>query len=336
MADSPHISLPQGCLAMPFNLLSPPCLAGVDIRTGSWDVIIADLPTGAGKNRVLRPVFIGKLRDEHEVLWLCRQYRVRCGVADCRPEGTLALRMQEDARKYGIEFWRAEYNTNFGTEEMTPNREKNLVKLDRTLSLDVVHHNFRMGVGVVLPQNYREANHGKFAAELCASQRIPTRWQGKDTYQWEKTGDDHGLHALNYLWVAYKLSGMAGWANSETMAPMAGLVESTLSANLEGGDEPLEGGEVQEAMLERWGMLPEPSADADLRAAGEAIIGYIDENGYLHTPLSRIAAEKNVAVEHLRRALPIIQRLVAPFRMPRSLKRFGVDFSGAGERSFMA
>ena len=61
-------------------------------------------------------------------------------------------------------------------------------------------------------------------------------------------------------------------------------------------------------LLNQWAMVECPEA---LRAAGEIIIGYIDDDGYLRTPLETIQQEskKPVTLENLQLALKLVQSL---------------------------
>lgn len=230
----------------------------MDVRRGSWDLIIADLQQSQQtKARVLRPVFVGKMRDEIDALWMLRQYFVHTLVVDSRPEAELAIRLQESARKHGIMAWRAEYATNPVSAEMTLHEDAKTVKLDRSTSLDRVRFNFQLGQNIVLPQNYKELNSGEFAAELCSSVRMFKSWGGRESIFWENAGPDHAFHAMNYLITAFRLSGMEGWATSETMAPSLGIVESALEHNImepEEGDA--EDGDLVAPVswLERFGV----------------------------------------------------------------------------------
>lgn len=217
-------------MGLPLNLVQYPCLAGVDIRPGSWDLIIGDLQRNrhTGK-KVVRPVFVGKVRDEREVAFLLRQYRVRFGVTDCRPETTLAKRLQEDVYRHGIELWRAEYNTTPTSIKMQPNPNERLVKLDRTMTLDTVHHAFQTGQGIVLPQNFKDLTRGEFQSEMKGMTRVYTRWHGKDAYAWEKQGPDHAFHALNLLFVALAISGLGDFDAGSDGIIEKGVVETSFN-----------------------------------------------------------------------------------------------------------
>ena len=229
---SERIELPRGCMGIQPASVRGPCAAGIDIRPGSWDIVVADLRRSPAQVPVVRPIFVGKVRDEADVLFLLRQYKVRIAVADTRPEMTLAKRLQVSAEPYGIQVWRAEYNTAPSAIEMQSNDKEMVLKMDRTMTIDVVHFSFLTGLTVVLPQNYKEITGGQFAREMTSSQRVPTRWQGKDCYAWEHQGPDHSLHAFNYLLSAIRKGNLISYGGAETMGAERGLVDGTFGKNL--------------------------------------------------------------------------------------------------------
>lgn len=222
-------------MGVPLHLIHPPCIAGIDIRGFSFDVVIADLVRNRHTNHsVIRPVFYGKVRDDLETLFVCQQFKVRFGLVDCRPEATLAKRMQDQAETFGIELWRAQYNpTPGGTIEMTRNEGEKLVTLERTMTMDCVQHAFLVGQSVVLPENFRLIAEGKMASELCSTTRVPYTSGGRDCRIWQKTGEaDHAFHAFNLLFAALKLSGLESGATE--MAPEQGIVVSSMENSLAG------------------------------------------------------------------------------------------------------
>lgn len=197
--------------------LSRPTAAGVDVRPSSWDVIIGEVVRSAiSPLGVVRPVFIGKVRDEKDVLWLFKQYDTRFSVIDTRPEATLASRIQAELAKVGVNCWRAEYNTVPSTVKIQENLLERILKLDRTLTIDDVHHALTTGMGIQLPQNFREVTQGHFAKEMTSSTRVPIRHSGRDMYDWVKSGADHALHAFNYLMVAVVRSNLL-WSGAEAL-----------------------------------------------------------------------------------------------------------------------
>jgi RNA polymerase sigma-54 factor len=68
---------------------------------------------------------------------------------------------------------------------------------------------------------------------------------------------------------------------------------------------------LTEHLLDQWAFVEAPD---NLKRAGEAIINYIDDEGYLRTPLEQIQHEsKNPpAIEDLNRALHLVQNLEPP------------------------
>lgn len=222
--------LPSGSMGLPLQLVVPPCIAGIDVRPGSYDVIIADVWTSSlREQRVVRPVFIAKLRTEKEATYIMRQYGVRYGIIDARPEADLALRCVEECEKYNIELWRSEYMTQPSTLDIVTTDKHRLLKLERTITLTFLHHCFTTGLIVTLPRNYKHITGGQFLAEMCSSTKTPTRWHGRDYQDWQPKGPDHALHAFNMLMVAAKMSGMlrAGFGNDTLIT--TGIVQTTLN-----------------------------------------------------------------------------------------------------------
>jgi hypothetical protein len=185
------------------KLVSGPCAFGCDVRPGSWDLQIADLVRPAPDELLMpRLVFAGKLRDEYEVVFLLQQYKVRLGICDSRPEATLAARLQNACRALGVDVWRAQYATTPQNKAICGvNAAERIITLERSMTLDGVHHRLRMNQ-LGLPANFRQAAGGAFVAEMTSSTRIYRRWHGTDHYHWEPNGADHQFHAMNYLMVA--------------------------------------------------------------------------------------------------------------------------------------
>lgn len=221
------IALPKGCMGLPPRMVRASA-AGIDVRPGSYDVVVGDvLFSRTTRTRVVRIVFVGKLRDESEALFVLRQYKTRVAVIDTRPEMTIAKRFQDNARKYGIAVWRAEYTTVPTSVLVTENFNEGLLKIDRTMGLDNVQHSFNTGLTIVIPQNYREILGGHFVSEMISSTRASHRFAGgKDGYIWEASGDDHVFHAMNYLLVAIDRANL-GINNIEaTIGPTRGMTVS--------------------------------------------------------------------------------------------------------------
>jgi len=236
--SEPAMTIPtfeEGCYGLPPALVKPPCLSGTDVRPGSLDLVIGDCHrssiTGA---TVVRPVFVGKVESQDHVLFLLRQYGVRYGCVDTRPETSAAKWLQEKAENHGIEVWRAQYNPSpGGNVKMIRNEPEKLVTLERTMTLDVVHHAFQTGAGIVLPQNFKQLTNGQFKLEVGNAIRTPIKYKGRECWFWEKQGPDHALHALNLLFAAVEMSGLSGWDITDGM-PEMGIVESTIEANMQG------------------------------------------------------------------------------------------------------
>jgi len=225
-------------MALPLSMVKAPTFCGIDVKPSELDVIIGDCHPASNFDpfapaHVIRPVFIGKVHDEHEALFMLQQYRPRLTLADARPDTSMAERLQRMAEKVGLVVWRAQYHTQpGGTVEMTKNDKENLVTLERTMTLDHVLHAFQTGQSVILPQNYRHITEGRFARQMTNSVRTYFRTgAGRDVWIWEKQGEDDALHSFNLMLTAYRMSDISGWSSIETMGATKGIVESTLEEN---------------------------------------------------------------------------------------------------------
>ena len=209
-----------------------PTAAGVDIGIARYDLAIVDTIRIAEQTVLPRLVFYGKLRDEQEATWVCRQYGVKAIIADSMPDGTLCLRWQKSILgRYGVKhFWRAQYNTMPSQVEIVENSVEGIVKLDKLLTLDSVKYAFETGMGFYIPQNFRELDQGNWVKEMTCCTRNPVIWHGVATYRWEGPPDDHAFHALNYAKVAMEYSGLSKWASASLLGAVKGEVARDIEA----------------------------------------------------------------------------------------------------------
>lgn len=206
---------------------SRPAAAGVDIGTNRWDLAIIDAVSVREGLVVPRLVFYGKMRDEQEATWVCRQYGVQSIVADSMPDGTLVLRWQKNiVGRYGVRrFWRAQYNTAPSQVEFTENESEGILRMDKTLTLDSLKHAFATAMGIFIPQNYREIDRGNWLKEMTCSTKVPVIWHGIATYRWEGPPDDHAFNAMNYAKVAMEYGGLLKWGSASLMGATRGEVD---------------------------------------------------------------------------------------------------------------
>lgn len=219
---SGRVRLPDECMGLNPHEVSGATIAGVDVRENSWDIIIGQGIFGPNGQRIAKPVFVGKVRDEDEVLFCLKQYRTRLGIIDCRPEATLAKRLQETCKRIGITIYRCEYNTAPSAIEMSLNQAEMLLKLDKTMTLDKVQFAFQSGINVVLPQNYGALTCGQFSREMKSMVRVPKTWMGKECYMWESSGPDHAMNAMNYFMIGLELGSVYALTSMSLAAPTSG------------------------------------------------------------------------------------------------------------------
>lgn len=201
--------LQPGSMGLKLRYVMPPCVAGIDVRPGSYDIIVADFQDSRiYERRVLRPVFIGKVRDERESIYVMLNYGVKTCVIDARPETTLAKRLQVESERHFVDAYRAQYNTQPSAVEYTYNENEKLYTLERTMTLDRVQHLFMNLQRVALPRNYQEITGRQFVSEMTSSTRTPTIWHGRDYHDWVERGADHAFHAFNMCLHAAIVSGL--------------------------------------------------------------------------------------------------------------------------------
>lgn len=240
--------LPPGCMGVQPTSVRGPTAIGVDVRPQSWDCAVGDLIRVKGDEWAPRLLFYGKVPDERAVLFLMQQYAVRFGCSDSRPDGTLALRLQNLAiARLGMKFWRTQYATSPTEIKVTLNEKEGLLTLDRTKTLDDVHWAFQTG-RFLLPQNFLEIGRihhvadrpkvsdgsSDFASELTSSARILTTWHQREAYLWKESGPDHAFHALNNLLVAMDMGNLKRGTDTEFAGSTSGIVASTLSGTMAG------------------------------------------------------------------------------------------------------
>lgn len=221
------MKMPIGCMGVQPSKVRGNCALGLDIRPGSYDCSCAEIVRPKPGVSIPRLVFYGKVDDETAVQFLCEQYNVRSAVIDSRPDATIASRFQADCKKKGIKCWRAQYSPSPTNRRMTMDEGEGLITLDRTQTLDDVFSAFAEGIGIAIPQNYREICSGQFAAELCDPNRTPVVWHGVPCFMWKNSGGDHAFHSMNYLRLAIEL-GKLDAGSPDILLPQKGIVDGTV------------------------------------------------------------------------------------------------------------
>jgi hypothetical protein len=230
-----NLPLPPGCAGIPPKKVLTPCGLGCDIRPGSFDVCIGTIESPRPGVLIPRIVFYGKVRDEEDVIFLCQQYPVRCGIADCRPETTVIKRMIDRLTAMKKKFWRAQYTPNASSNiEMSVNEQEKIVTLHRTMALDTVFFAASNGM-LALPQNYMEICQHKFASEMCQSTRVPVMERGEEAWHWT-SGSDHAFHAVAYMIAAMTLGKLSQY-HSDVITTIPGATQGSIKENSDKDDE---------------------------------------------------------------------------------------------------
>lgn len=165
-----------------------PCVMGIDVGTFFHIRIDEVLP-----DRKLRAVYIGKVREEDEVVELFRRYNVRFGVIDAMPEKRIAKKIVYRTKRMMMCYYTAGKGDTYNLKAMT-------LSVDRTETLDYVKESLLTGQQI-LPAE--AANIPEYYDQMTAATRVYD--DDKQAYAWtEGSKPDHYHHAEAYKNLAYK------------------------------------------------------------------------------------------------------------------------------------
>jgi hypothetical protein len=177
---------------------------GVDVGK-FFHVRISDRP-GRGIRRAL---YIGRVRDEQELLALAKRYRVRAAVIDELPETRKVRELVAALRRQGVKAWRIG-GTGAGASVVGGEDSGHEPKLDeaerrvvygRTLLLDDAMEDLLLRRNI-LPLDALTLDEGEYAAQLCRNSRVlVTTARGAQLYRWsdEKPNDHRFADAYDKL-----------------------------------------------------------------------------------------------------------------------------------------
>jgi len=176
---------------MPLSCKNP-CIAGIDVGS-VFHVVISDLSEG-------KVVFIGTLpvNDISEVKELFQRYSVKLFVIDALPETRIVRQIIARNKTGFMSYYGSAKN------ELTINRNDNIISSNRTISLDAVKESFVLK-SLILPVNSRTIPD--FFDQMTCSTRVYDA--EKNVFDWVEVGDDHYFHAYCYMLLAKKLLVMA-------------------------------------------------------------------------------------------------------------------------------
>lgn len=204
---------------------------GVDVGAISWIVIGGRFN---GRKRVVHTEQI-LCREGDDVLFhrcstLMEELGLAFGVIDSGPDFNTADKL---TRRFEGRFLACEYTDRLSSPMVTLDvkEDRRVVRAHRDKRFDLLVKDVNSG-------NYEWASPLKdkvvIQAHLQGMKKMrrldedsaATSVEGSDAaMHWEKCGDDHYLHALNYLDMAMDLRGLVGLSDSPPCLPMAGKVK---------------------------------------------------------------------------------------------------------------
>ena len=183
----------DNCAHIPGNSSRKPCSMGVDVGK-FFDVRISQVEEDGTR----RMMFVGKVRDRHELVALGLRYNVEVAVIDSMPEAKVSQDFQDSAPFY---VWLARYGGEGSDARMKRDKKQRTLSVDRTSILDRTLADVKSGNNI-LPRNFRSLLGGEYVAEMIASVRqsvVDT--SGNTRYIWSKC-KDHSRHADVYDFLA--------------------------------------------------------------------------------------------------------------------------------------
>lgn len=215
--------IPAGVEAAPVKV-SDGVFVGIDMGKTCWFVAMKEVAAGQ-----LRVIYLERIKQEggdyfrSRVKFLCGCFGIACGVMDAMPDISNALWFKEQGI-HSLHHWACHYvRPNKTTlEPYTLSEEEGIVKADRTETLNGTCKAVNTGaIGFTKCDELATLKE-----HLKAVKRVdkPTE-DGTIMSSWEKTGDDHYCHALNYARLAYLIAkqGLAGPAVPAVL-PMVGSI----------------------------------------------------------------------------------------------------------------
>jgi len=164
---------------------------GVDVG-GVNNIVIRKLING---QKVA--LFLGKIRDENEILNLMDRYNVRATVIDGLPETRMVERLQAKSNKIYITFF------NHATSSIKVSRKERKIVGKRTPIIDRVMENFNLNK-YVNPANLQDIP--EYYKEMKSSTRILDSEKSPPEYVWvEGNKPDHYFITEAYCELAYEV-----------------------------------------------------------------------------------------------------------------------------------
>lgn len=196
---------------------------GIDMGKTCWFTVLKEI------NGRIVVIYMERIRQGKDsafrkrITFLCKYFGVTCAVMDAMPDISDALWFCEQGQHihhhWACHYVRTGKNT---LENFTLHEEEGIVKASRTETLNAVSKAVNTGTF----QFTRSDELETLKSHLQALKRIDKPEEdGTIVSIWEKTGDDHYGHSLNYAYLAYCIAKqVVGEAAPVSVLPMVGTL----------------------------------------------------------------------------------------------------------------
>ena len=212
-----------------FNPVRSRAFIGIDVGAISW--IVIGLPVN-GRLRVLHvEQVVCRGTDDalfNRVSFLMENLGIAFGVIDAMPDFATADKL---CRRFPTRILACEYTDKLSSPMLTleVKEERHVVRAHRDKRFDLLVKEYNGG-GIewssckdlpVVSQHVQGMKKMRRVDEDSAATMLDDPSVGM---KWEKTGDDHYLHALNYMHIARELQGSIGISEKPSILPTGGKV----------------------------------------------------------------------------------------------------------------
>jgi hypothetical protein len=191
---------------------------GVDVGS-LLNVVVGFKP----KDKQLQICYLARVSSFNDAHDIAQRFNVKYAVIDMEPELRKAREFAQ-AEPYPVSL--CDYQDSIVTGPVW-DEEKGLVKVNRTEICDTTHDLVSSSGLLILPRRSEEV---EVFAKQCANiakvlQEDPET--GSREYRYQKLGDDHHRHALNYFYLASRRIGVCESKQDEMRRRLLELAEET-------------------------------------------------------------------------------------------------------------
>ena len=198
-----------GLDAMAMDSLGP-CAMGVDVGK-LLHVVVGFKP----RDKVLEVCYLARVSSFNDLHDIAKRFNVQCAVLDMEPEMRKAREFAE-GENYPV--FLCDYQDRISAGPQW-DEEKKLVRAQRTDLCDTTHELFANPGRLILPRKCEEVDRFAQQCRNIAKVLEEDLETGSREYRYRKLAEDHGRHALNYLYLASQRIGLVHDARGKMRIP---------------------------------------------------------------------------------------------------------------------